>query len=151
MLIIAGARDTHQQLAAQLSNDFTGQNSFLYWIAGLGAVGAVGYAPRLETFSRVFMGLILVVLVLSNGGFFNKFLEAIQSPAGYTPSDYSVAGNASGQPDPINAQNAGTVDAARQAVTNPGGVFGQVAGQTFGQMGSFALQGIKNTFSVFGF
>ena len=99
MLIVAGARDTQTQLATQLSNDFTGQNSFLYWVAGIGVVGTLGYVPKLQTFSRVAMALILIVLILSNGGFFQQFLTAIQNPAPYTPNSFAVSGSASGQPD----------------------------------------------------
>ena len=149
MLIVAGARDTQTQLATQLSNDFTGQNSFLYWIAGIGVVGTLGYVPKLQTFSRVAMALILIVLILSNGGFFQQFLAAIQNPAPYTPNSFAVAGSASGQP--VTQQNAGTLAGAAAIVNNPGGVASQVAGQVAGQMGGFFMQGITNTLGIFGF
>lgn len=77
LMIVAGARNTHGQFGRMLSEDFTGPDNFLYWLAGIGAVGAVGYYEPARGFSRAMLVLLLVAMVLSNGGFFAKFRDAI--------------------------------------------------------------------------
>lgn len=82
LMIVTGAKDTHKDFAKELASEFTGQpkENFLWWIVAFGAIGAVGYAPQFRTFSRTFMGLMIVVLLLSNAGFFAKLQEAIGAP-----------------------------------------------------------------------
>lgn len=77
LMIITGAKGTYVQFGRQLASDINGQ--FLYFAAAIGGLGALGYIDALRTFSRLFMALILIVLVLSNGGFAQKFLEALKS------------------------------------------------------------------------
>lgn len=78
IMVITGAKDTYAQFGNQIAGDFTGQGNFTYWIASLGAIGAAGYIPQLRDFSRLFMGLIILVIVLANGkGFFAKLQEAL--------------------------------------------------------------------------
>lgn len=79
MLVVVGARGTYAQFGAQVRQDFTGQKNFTVWILALFTVGAVGYAPQFRTFSRYFMALIIIALILSNKGFFQNLLNAIQS------------------------------------------------------------------------
>jgi len=87
IMIVTGARDTYKQFGTQITEDFTGSGGFLYWIAAIGAVGALGYVPSLRTFSRVFMGLIIVAMVLRNGGFFDKLQQALQQGPSNIQSD----------------------------------------------------------------
>lgn len=77
MLIVAGAKGTYGKLKDLLVSDFTGSGNFLYWIVAIGTVGAVGYIPGAEKFSRAFLVLILVAIVLSHRGFFNQFNSAL--------------------------------------------------------------------------
>jgi hypothetical protein len=77
ILIVSGARNTHTALGRQLASDFTGPGNFVYWVLAIGSVGALGYIPELRSFSRWFMVLIIVAMVIRNGGFFDKFREAI--------------------------------------------------------------------------
>lgn len=79
LMIVTGARGTYAQFGSQVAGDFTGDHNFLYWIAAIGGVGALGYIDALRTFSRYFMALILVVLILANGGFFAKLTAALKS------------------------------------------------------------------------
>lgn len=72
LLVVAGFQNTHKELGSQIVNDFTGQNNFIYWIAAIGIVGALGYVKALEPFSRMFLALILVSIFLANKGFFNQ-------------------------------------------------------------------------------
>lgn len=77
LMIVSGSRDTYAAFGKELVSDFTGPGNFTYWIVALGAVGALGYAPQFRTFSRMFMALIVVAMVLRNGGVFDKFSEAL--------------------------------------------------------------------------
>jgi hypothetical protein len=76
VLLDAGVRDKQSELWGQLQKDFSpsaqqpGQHSFLAWFAAIMVLGALGYVPQLQAFSRTFMLLVIVALFLSNGGFF---------------------------------------------------------------------------------
>jgi hypothetical protein len=80
-LIVSAFRNTQDQLGAQLVKDFTGAGNFLYWFAAIAVVGAVGYATKFSTVSRLFLVLILIVIVLSNGGVFEKAVSALKTTA----------------------------------------------------------------------
>lgn len=77
-LLITGAQNTYAALALQLQKDFTGSQSFLTWVIALGSVGAIGYVKSLQTFSTLFMSIIILAMLLSNQGFFQKFSAAIK-------------------------------------------------------------------------
>ena len=79
MLTISGVQGTHGTLFKLVREDFSGPNSFVYWAASVGAIGAVGYVPAFKELSRAFLVLILLVMVISNRGAFAKFTEALES------------------------------------------------------------------------
>jgi hypothetical protein len=79
---MAGIRNTYANLWALVKGDFTDQNGFLAWVAAIAVVGGLGYIPKLRPLSIAFMSLLLLVLVLSNGGVFAKLQAFIQSGAG---------------------------------------------------------------------
>lgn len=62
-----------------LKSDFTGPNNFIYWGIALWIIGAAGYYKPLKPLSNAFLGLVIVVLFLSNKGFFSKFMEQINA------------------------------------------------------------------------
>jgi len=62
-----------------LKSDFTGPNNFLYWGIALWIIGAAGYYKPLKPLSNAFLGLVIIVLFLSNRGFFQKFMDQIGS------------------------------------------------------------------------
>jgi len=78
IMIVSGSRDTHAALGKELIADFTGEGNFLYWFAAIGVLGAVGSIPQFKNFSRVFMTLVLVAMVIRNGGFFDKLSTALK-------------------------------------------------------------------------
>lgn len=92
IMIVVGAKGTHAQFGAQLKADFTGPGNFTYWLASIGAVGAVGYVNPFREFSHAFMALIIIAMVVHNGGVFDKLSEAIAkgplapSQPSYAPS-----------------------------------------------------------------
>lgn len=88
VMVVTGAKGTQSQLGAELRKDFTGDGNFLYWFAVIAALGALGTIDSFKNFARSFIALVLVAMILANGGVFQKLIEAIQqgpiSPA--TPS-----------------------------------------------------------------
>jgi hypothetical protein len=74
-LIITAARAKSTDLFALVKSDFISSDqgvSFFPWLVSILVVGSVGYIPRFRTFSRSFLVLLIVVLFLSNKGFFAK-------------------------------------------------------------------------------
>lgn len=85
MFTIAGVRGQETQLLSLLESDFTGDGSFkgsyLAWIVAIGALGALGYIKKIQPIANAFMGLVIVVLFLSNKGFFTQFYSQVQQLA----------------------------------------------------------------------
>lgn len=81
ILLIAGIRNQHVQLWHLVENDFT-EGNFLSWVAAIAVIGGLGYIPKLKPLSIAFMTLLLIVLVISNGGVFAKLQQFVQSGAG---------------------------------------------------------------------
>lgn len=77
MLTIAGVRDKQNELFTLIRNDFSGPNSFIYWMGAIAVIGGVGYIPNLKGLSQAFMALVLLVLVIQNKGVFANFTSAL--------------------------------------------------------------------------
>lgn len=66
-------------LFTTLKSDFTGPNNFIYWGLALFIIGAAGYYKPLKPLSNAFLALVILVLFISNKGFFQKFMDQIKS------------------------------------------------------------------------
>jgi hypothetical protein len=80
VFVIAGVRNTvsgDKGLIALLKSDFTGNDNFLFWMLSILVIGAIGYSKDLQPLSRTFMALVVIVLLLSNGGVFNKLNQQL--------------------------------------------------------------------------
>jgi len=106
MIVISAARGTHRELGALLKGDFTGSGNFVYWLAAIGIVGTVGYIQKAQTLSRAFLSLILIAMILSNRGFFEKLQQAIEQLGSSSSTGSGAAGN--------------TLDNAQAAPQTPG-------------------------------
>lgn len=69
VFIIAGVRGTQGALFTLLKNDLMG---FAPWFASILVIGGLGYIKPIKPITDAFMVLLIVVLFLSNGGFFAK-------------------------------------------------------------------------------
>lgn len=96
-LIFVGLRGDPAALLALVESDFSGPNNFVYWLAAMAILGALGYIESLKGLSRLFMVLVLIVLFLDNGGFFAQFQAYLNSTAGN--SSIPVASNVTPQPN----------------------------------------------------
>lgn len=87
--LIASVRGTTtgpNGLFALLQADFTGADNFLYWMAAILLIGAVGYIPKARPLSTAFLVLVVTVLFLKNantgapgGGFFSQLQAGLAS------------------------------------------------------------------------
>lgn len=124
VLIVTGIQDTYAQLGTQLKGDMTGPKNFTYWVAAIGAVGALGYIPALKGFSTWFMALILVAIMLSKGqGFFSKFQSALATGP-TAPNGNTVASVAA----PTGPTSATANPAAENAPASPASALGLPGG-----------------------
>lgn len=102
VLLVAAVRNTiggPDGLFTLLKNDFTGSNNFTYWVVSLLIIGAIGYIPTMRPLSRWFLALVIVVLFISQGGFFSKFnLQAF----GQGSSSAAAAAGQVGTSQPIS-------------------------------------------------
>lgn len=73
VLVVAGVRGTEGDLFTLLKGDLSGPHNFEYWLISILIIGALGYIPDLKTLSRAFLVLVILVLLISNGGFFQNF------------------------------------------------------------------------------
>lgn len=116
LLIVTGAQGTYKQFGSQVASDFTGKGNFEYWIAAIGTVGAIGYIQALQTISRLLMALIIIVMFLSNRGFFVKLQQAIaQGPKAPAPG---LSFGASGTSGPSLTPQQGVAQGAGGAGVN---------------------------------
>lgn len=77
VLVVAAVRNTSDVLFTTVKGDFTGTDNFAYWLVSILIIGALGYIKPLAPLSRAFLALLVVVLFLSNGGFFSKFNQQV--------------------------------------------------------------------------
>lgn len=81
MLISVGVQGTQTTLGPLLKSDFSGAGSFWYFIMGIIIVGAIGYYQPMQGVSRLIILLLVLVLLLTNGGFWSQLQAAINAPA----------------------------------------------------------------------
>jgi len=79
LFIVVAINGTQGQLIKNVQQDFTGNNNFLIWVAAIAAIGALGYVQELKPLSVAFLALIIVVILLRNGGFITQFSQAFSS------------------------------------------------------------------------
>lgn len=79
ILILTGIKGHPDQLWKLFGNEFVGKNNFAYWIVSILVLGSLGYVPQLRNLSRLFLGLVVLVLLLDNKGFFAKLQDYINT------------------------------------------------------------------------
>lgn len=83
-LLVSGVRNTQGDLFELVKGDFSGSGNFVFWTVSILIIGSVGYIPRLKPVANSFLILVIVVLFISNRGFFAKFNEQIGTSSGNT-------------------------------------------------------------------
>jgi hypothetical protein len=84
LLTTAAVRGTHVCLVNTIKGDFQGKPNFLYWVAALVILGAIGYSETLRPLSEGLLVLILIALFLTSGrqGLFKNLTQALGTSAG---------------------------------------------------------------------
>ena len=95
VLLIVAVRGTYQNAGGINATDGQGlfplvkadiepgqKGNFLAWFAAIFAIGALGYIQELKPIANTMLALVILVLLLSNGGFFAQLKTAVnQQPA----------------------------------------------------------------------
>jgi hypothetical protein len=94
-MLFASINNTQKKLFSLVQGDFTGQGSFIYWLAAIAVIGGVGYVPQMRGLSHAFLALILVVLVLNVSKnnpqeFFGKITNALANSSQGTPANSNL-------------------------------------------------------------
>jgi hypothetical protein len=137
IIAIAAFNDSHRTLALQLQQDIPG---YFKWAAAIAAILGLGFVPGLKIPSRYLLGLVALVVVLTNykqifAGF-TQFADAANVPTGTGAADptsaYVQSGGTGGLP--TQAQISGiatpgsTATAAAANPLNPNSYVGLAAG-----------------------
>jgi uncharacterized membrane protein YgcG len=92
-------RGTEHEFAQQAESDFGG-SSFLSWFGAVTILGAIGFFAPLRQLSNLAMALVIVVLVLRNGGLFAQLASVIDNPPAPAPavtlSSYDTSSSSGG-------------------------------------------------------
>ena len=97
-MVASGVRNTQGDLWTLVKHDFTGSDNFVYWLVAILAIGSLGYVEKIRPAANALLALVIIVLFLSNKGFFPQFLSQIKS-----------TNTASGSGSPINIGNLGSL------------------------------------------
>lgn len=97
-VVVVAIRGYISDLGKLLAGDLVGKGSFGFWLVAMLAVGMLGYVGGgARVLSRALLVLILVVIVLANGGVWNKLVAALQSPPAALPvQSVNIAGASGG-------------------------------------------------------
>lgn len=64
VLVLTSIKGNANTLYSLVASEFTGPQSFVYWAIAILVLGAIGYIPGLEKFSKLFLILVLIGLLL---------------------------------------------------------------------------------------
>lgn len=73
--LLAGYHGNASKLFSKIGGEFSGTPSFGKWAIAILTIGGLGYIKPFKTISDAFIILVLVVLFLSNKGFFASFSQ----------------------------------------------------------------------------
>jgi hypothetical protein len=85
-MIVVAFRGTEHVFAQQAGKDFGQGSEFLTWFAAVTALGALGFYAPLRGLSNAAIALVIVVLVLRNGGLFTQLAGVITNPPAAYPA-----------------------------------------------------------------
>lgn len=141
LLIIVAFQNTMGELARQLGADIPG---YFKWLVAIVAILVLGYVPQLRTASRVLLGLVVLVVVLTNyrqmiAGF-KAFASSSGAPQGTTPPDPASSFTSSpAGPLPSPAAVSGGASSSTSSPSSPAAIAGNATGgMTGGGVGGVA-------------
>lgn len=78
-IFVTALNGTTGQLGSLLVSDTFGQGGYAYWALAVFIAGALGYYKPAKVFSDLLVTLIIITLLLSNGGVLGKISQAFAS------------------------------------------------------------------------
>jgi hypothetical protein len=81
VLVAAGINNKIPDLMQLLKEDFRPSDNspgFHVWVLAIVGLGALGYVKPLKGLANGFLVLVILGLILSNGGFFTQFTAALK-------------------------------------------------------------------------
>ncbi|HSY26681.1 MAG TPA: hypothetical protein VK832_04200, partial [Burkholderiaceae bacterium] len=78
LLIVTAYQGTYAAFGQQLYTDFSGGagSNFIYWVAAVAMIGALGYVSPLRTPTRLLLALIIIAFFLANKGVWSNLTSA---------------------------------------------------------------------------
>lgn len=121
MVLLSAIKGSYLAFGNQIASDLTGKSTgsgqapvgYIYWVSSIIAVGLLGYYSPLQKFSRTFMFLIILGMVLANKGLFNQLADALKQG----PKQSTGSTSASATPATATASNADTATTLANATT----------------------------------
>ena len=135
LIVVAGIKNNAAELESTIVGDFSGAGSFWYWIVAVIVIGSIGYYQPAKNVSHLFLGLIVLVFLISNKGVFAQIQAAIEHP---TPAVVA-------KPAPPTKEQSST-DKAASAAKEATGIIGAIdpaSGATLGTMADDIIGGVK--------
>lgn len=152
LIVVAGIKNNAAELESTIVGDFSGAGSFWYWIVAVIVIGAVGYYQPAKTVSHLFLGLIVLVFLISNNGVFAQIQSAIEhptpakAPTAPTSTDTKTSSSSS------KSSGSSPIDQVASASKTITGIIGAVdpaSGSTLGQMSDDILGAVKGLGGLF--
>jgi uncharacterized membrane protein HdeD (DUF308 family) len=81
LLVVVGVNNKIPELTELLKEDFKPSGNtpaFQVWILAIFVAGSLGYIRAFKPVANAFLTLIIIALLLSNRGFFDKFSNALE-------------------------------------------------------------------------
>lgn len=81
ILVAAGINNKIPDLVELVKSDFTKEGDippFQIWIVAIFVAGSLGYIKAFKGVANAFLVLIMITLIISNRGFFDKFMSALK-------------------------------------------------------------------------
>lgn len=72
IFLVVSVRGTAGEFMTLLRSDFSGQGNFVQWFVAIVLLGSLGYVKSMRGLSTAFLALLIIVLLLSNRGFFGE-------------------------------------------------------------------------------
>ena len=140
VLVLLGVNGDAAAFYGLVASDFTSTTtangntiqSFIWWALAIIVLGALGYIKGLENLSKLFLILVLIVLFLDNGGFFNQFQAFLQTT---TQPPATPASSTTGTPA-ASSQQTTTPTSSSSSSSNSGSGLGSSLSSGSGSSGS---------------
>ena len=106
LAFVAAFRDTLPQLGTLLKGDFSGSRNFFYFLAAFVIIDVFGNLTGLTRSAKAILALVLIGMIISDQGFFAKFVAALneQAPA---PTAVNTAAEGEAAPSSGSSSSAG--------------------------------------------